>query len=107
LSKSENILSGIVDLAPKAGISDLLLPPLCRFFGSRRAKLLAGSAVFGFLHIVFYNPISPLLSIFAGYFLTDSYLRHGSLKKLTIEHAFYGDMVFTVGLGIYFLLHAV
>jgi hypothetical protein len=60
--------------------------------------------VFGFIHVVFHNPVSPLLSWLCGFFLVSSYLVHRSLKWVAIEHALYGDMVFTVGLGIYFLV---
>ncbi|MDE2029057.1 MAG: hypothetical protein KGI97_00670 [Alphaproteobacteria bacterium] len=61
-------------------------------------------AAFGFVHIVFHNPVSPLLALICGFFLAGSYMRHASLKKAAIEHALYGDMVFTAGLGVYFLV---
>jgi len=62
------------------------------------------AALFGFIHVVFHNPISPLLSLLCGFFIAGSYLIHRSLKIAAIEHALYGDMVFTVGLGFYFLV---
>jgi membrane protease YdiL (CAAX protease family) len=67
--------------------------------------LLAVSAfAFSFGHILFHNPISLILSAICGLFLGWSYRRHASLKKVVLEHALYGDMVFTIGLGIYFVL---
>ena len=73
-----------------------------------KAWMMAVSAfVFGYIHIVFHNPVSPLLSFICGFFLSASYAAHQSLKKAAIEHALYGDMVFTVGLGYYFLVNPV
>lgn len=67
--------------------------------------LIAASAFcFGFIHIVFHNPVSPLLSALAGIIVGHSYTQHRSLKWAVIEHAAYGCMVFTVGLGFYFLV---
>jgi membrane protease YdiL (CAAX protease family) len=66
--------------------------------------LTASAFVFGFIHIVFHNPVSPLLSLLCGFFLAGSYFAHKSLKRAALEHALYGDMVFTVGLGYYFLV---
>jgi len=72
---------------------------------SRNGEMLAAAGfAFGFIHIVFHNPISPLLSFICGFFLSSSYAVHQSLKRATIEHGFYGDMVFTVGLGYYFIV---
>jgi hypothetical protein len=72
-------------------------------FPQEYMMLSASAFVFGFIHIVFHNPISPLLSLICGFFLASSYRAHQSLKKAAIEHALYGDMVFTIGLGVYFL----
>ena len=74
-------------------------------FPSTWLMLMVNAVLFGFIHIVFHNPVSPFLSLLCGFFLGGSYLSHQSLKKASIEHALYGDMVFTVGLGLYFLVH--
>lgn len=74
-------------------------------FPEKWMKLAVSALIFGFIHIVFHNPISPLLSVLCGFFLASSYLEHNSLKRVTLEHALYGDMVFTIGLGLYFLVH--
>ena len=68
------------------------------------ALIAASAFCFGFVHIVFHNPVSPLLSAAAGGIIGHSYTRHRSLKWAAIEHAAYGCMVFTVGLGFYFLV---
>jgi len=71
------------------------------------AMALASSFAFGFVHIVFHNPVSPILSFVCGFFLCSSTLAHRSLKRAAIEHAIYGDMVFTIGLGLYFVIHPI
>ena len=74
-------------------------------FPQNWVMLAISACIFGFIHIVFHNEIAPLLSVLGGFFLASSYARHASLKKAAIEHALYGDMLFTVGLGYYFLVH--
>ena len=78
-----------------------------RLFHKKGSMLLASAFAFGYVHIVFGNPIAPLLSLICGYYLASSYFTHHSLKKVTIEHAFYGNMVFTIGLGYYFITHTI
>jgi len=75
-------------------------------FPKEGVMLTISAILFGFIHVVFHNPVSPLLSLFCGFFLAGSYLAHRSLQKAALEHALYGDMVFTVGLGFYFLVQA-
>jgi len=84
------------------------------FFARRYAKLfpgtlpmiLANAFCFGFIHVMFHNWVSPLLSAVAGALFAWSYSQHRSLKWAAIEHAAYGCMVFTVGIGFYFLVGA-
>lgn len=63
---------------------------------------LASVTAFAFMHIIFGNAIAPLLTIPGGYLFSRTYARTGSLPAAAIEHAAYGDIVFTVGLGVYF-----
>jgi uncharacterized protein len=62
----------------------------------------ASVLTFAFLHIIFGNLVAPLLTIPRGYLFTRTYVRTGSLVAVSIEHAVYGNIVFTVGLGVYF-----
>ena len=59
---------------------------------------------FGFIHLVFHNLVSPFLCLLAGGLFAHSYQQHRALKWAVLEHAAYGCMVFTVGLGSYFLV---
>lgn len=73
-------------------------------FGDGYVMVLASAFVFGFVHIVFNNAVSPILSAIGGAIFAFGYTQHRSLKWVALEHAAYGCMVFTVGLGQYFLV---
>jgi membrane protease YdiL (CAAX protease family) len=74
-----------------------------KLFGNPRLLLLANAGCFALIHVVFHNWVSPLLCLVGGYIFASSYARHRSLKWAVIEHAAYGCLVFTAGLGFYFL----
>ncbi|MGB4101689.1 MAG: CPBP family glutamic-type intramembrane protease [Alphaproteobacteria bacterium] len=57
---------------------------------------------FGYLHIVLHNWVAPVLSVFGSILFTASYSQHQSLKWVSIEHAAYGCMIFTLGYGWFF-----
>jgi membrane protease YdiL (CAAX protease family) len=64
--------------------------------------LLASAATFGFMHIVFRNPLAVLLTFFGGILFAWRYQQTGSLLVAGLEHSLYGCWLFTVGLGQYF-----
>jgi uncharacterized protein len=72
------------------------------FFPGRWMMILASAAAFGFLHIVFRNPLAPALTLFGGILFALRYAETGSLATSSFEHALYGCWLFTVGLGAYF-----
>lgn len=57
---------------------------------------------FGYMHIVLQNAAAPLISVIGGLIFAYGYHQHRSLKWASIEHAAYGCMIFTIGLGWYF-----
>ncbi len=67
--------------------------------GRGAGAVLAGATLFGFVHIVFGNWISVLLSGAGGVLFARTYLTSGSLALASIEHALYGNFIFTIGLG--------
>jgi hypothetical protein len=73
-----------------------------RLFGSEHRLIWASVLTFAFLHIIFGNLVAPLLTLPGGYLFARTYVRTGSLSAVAIEHATYGNIVFTVGLGAYF-----
>lgn len=62
---------------------------------------------FGFAHIALDNWVAPALCAIGGLMFAQTYARTRSLALVSLEHALYGDMVFTLGLGRYFYHGAV
>lgn len=62
----------------------------------------ASALGFGWLHIVFANPVAPLLCLLGGWLFADTYRRTGSLRLTVAEHTLYGALVFSVGIGDFF-----
>ena len=97
----------------------LLYPPLsalpqqfiyCCFFFERYGDffkqpwlLISMSALaFGFAHVLFINPVAPVLSLVAGFIFAESFYKTRSLSLVALEHTLYGNALFTIGLGWYF-----
>lgn len=71
------------------------------FPGPRRAAL-AGAAAFGFAHIIFGNVLAVVMTLAGGWLFARRYQRTRSLFVVSVEHAAYGLLIFTVGLGGFF-----
>ena len=67
-----------------------------------RALILLSAAVFGFMHIIFRNPLAPALTFAGGLMFAWRYTRSHSLAVSTLEHSLYGCLLFTIGLGQFF-----
>lgn len=78
-----------------------------RIFPSTLAMVLASGILFGAAHLIFQNWVAPLLCVIGGIFFAHTYAKTRSLALAVIEHALYGCMMFTVGLGPYFYHGAV
>jgi hypothetical protein len=70
--------------------------------GGTLGWVLASALLFGTAHIFLGNPVAPVMSFIGGILFANTYARTRSLALVSIEHALYGDMLFTVGLGQYF-----
>jgi membrane protease YdiL (CAAX protease family) len=66
------------------------------------ARTWASVLAFSFLHIVFGNWVAVALTLPAGWIFARTYRTTGSLALASLEHAVYGCIVFTVGLGRFF-----
>jgi len=86
---------------------------LFRIFIFRRYKklflrnwlLVAASGIsFSFAHILYYHPVSMILTLIAGIYLARVYSRTGSVLYTAILHGILGMFVYTLGLGEYFWL---
>lgn len=68
-----------------------------------RTAMIAGSAVaFGWAHIIYGEWISVILSAIGGVVFGITWFRSRSLMLVALQHALFGQWVFTVGLGSYF-----
>jgi len=71
-------------------------------FGDGRLMRWVNALAFGWAHAFMLNWIAPLLSAAAGYLFADTWQRTRNLRAVWLEHALYGQIVFTVGLGWFF-----
>lgn len=71
-------------------------------FGEGRGYLAASAIAFGCVHLMFLNWIAPAMTLIGGGLFASSYRRSRSLALACFEHALYGCLVFTLGLGWYF-----
>ncbi len=71
-------------------------------FGSGILIILASAMAFGFVHIIFGNWLAVTLCIFGGLLFSLTYQHTGSLLFTCVDHAIFGNFVFTIGLGRFF-----
>ena len=71
-------------------------------FKNKKVLIFVNAFLFSFAHIIYLNPIVILFTFIGGLIMAQSYSKHNSLIKVSIEHGLYGDIVFTSGLGVYF-----
>jgi len=72
-------------------------------FPRMETSLLASALVFAWLHMIFRNHFAVILTLVGGWFFAQTYARTHSLRLVCLEHALYGYLIFTIGLGNYFL----
>lgn len=72
------------------------------FFGRGAGFVVASAAAFGFAHVVFRSWTAVGLTAVGGALFAATFRRTGSLGLVTLEHALYGLLVFTIGLGGHF-----
>ncbi|MEV6926579.1 CPBP family intramembrane glutamic endopeptidase [Dactylosporangium sp. NPDC051485] len=70
----------------------------------RTEKIAAGASAvsFGLAHLLFGNPIAVILTLLGGWLFARRYQQTRSLFTVCVEHAAYGLLIFTVGLGRFF-----
>jgi CAAX protease family protein len=67
-------------------------------FRSPRLAIIANALLFGWAHVVAHNFLAVLLTALGGLLLASSYQRTRSTLLVAVEHALYGDFLFTVGM---------
>lgn len=71
-------------------------------FKTRELTIIASGLAFGMAHIIFQNWVAPLLTAVGGILFALTYAKHRALSLVSLEHALFGDFIFTIGLGYYF-----
>ncbi|MBE0663589.1 MAG: CPBP family intramembrane metalloprotease [Bacteroidales bacterium] len=69
---------------------------------NKKLLLFLNAFLFAFMHIIFNNWIALFGGFIVGIFWAQTYLRNQSLLTVSIEHAIYGNFIYTIGLGHYF-----
>lgn len=75
-----------------------------RLFGKNWQLILASGITFSFMHIVYYDPVSMILTFVGGIYFAMVYRQTRSVLFSALMHGVTGMMVFAVGLGQYFWL---
>lgn len=71
-------------------------------FGGGAGMIAASAMLFGFVHIIFGSWIPIALTTLGGVLFGLTYRKSGSLLLACLEHALFGDFIFTIGIGRYF-----
>jgi len=71
-------------------------------FGSRWTMLFASGLAFGFVHIIFGNWLAVALCVLGGLLFAFTYYSSNSLLLTCLDHAIFGNFIFTIGLGRFF-----
>ncbi|MBU0799867.1 MAG: CPBP family intramembrane metalloprotease, partial [Alphaproteobacteria bacterium] len=71
-------------------------------WGTGKGYIVASALAFGYMHIIFLNAPAVIMTAALGLILARDYARHRSLALVCVEHALYGCLIFTVGLGSFF-----
>lgn len=70
------------------------------------ALIVLSALAFGWMHMVFRNPLAVGMTLAGGLLFAWRYAETGSLAISSLEHALYGCLLFTAGLGRYFYIGA-
>lgn len=76
-------------------------------FANPRQMIQMNAISFSLAHLFYNNWVALLLSFLGGYLFAWRYHRSRSLPLVSLEHALWGDFLFTVGLGWYFYSGAI
>lgn len=64
--------------------------------------MFSNAFIFGLTHFIYGNWVAPIATFLAGWIFIWNYYRTRSLLNVTLEHYFYGIIMFTIGFGYFF-----
>ena len=68
-------------------------------FPGKQSMVFVSALTFGFAHIIYCNIPAVLLTMIGGYLFALTYQRSKSILVVSLEHALYGCLLYTIGLG--------
>ena len=74
-----------------------------RLFPDPRIMVLASGVSFGLAHLFYGNWVAPLVAGLGGVLFGYRYLSSRSLVAVGMEHGLWGNLLYTIGLGWFFL----
>lgn len=72
------------------------------FLFNEKQAMIVNALLFGILHLIFHNPVAVAGGTLTGLFWYQTYRHTGSLWAVSLEHAMYGNLIYTIGFGHYF-----
>lgn len=78
-----------------------------RLFRSEDAYVIVNALAFSYAHIIMHNAFALAMCFIGGLLMAVTYERSRSTLAVSIEHAMYGCLLFTIGWGYYFFGGAV
>ncbi len=77
------------------------------FGGRPRLFIVLNALSFALSHLFYANWVAPVLSFFGGLLFAWRYQHSRSLPTVSVEHALWGNFLFTTGIGWYFYSGAI
>ena len=74
-----------------------------QLFPSARSRWLFSSCSFSFAHLFYGNWIAVTLSFAGGLLFGYRFIKSGSTALVVVEHSLWGIIIFSIGLGSYFV----
>jgi membrane protease YdiL (CAAX protease family) len=71
-------------------------------FSEKWQIITVNALLFGYMHIIFQNWVAIGLTVLGGFLFASMYERTRSTLFVSLTHALYGELIFTIGLGTYF-----
>ncbi|WP_051205249.1 CPBP family intramembrane glutamic endopeptidase [Salinimicrobium xinjiangense] len=64
--------------------------------------MFSNAFIFGLTHFIYANWVAPIATFLAGWIFIYNYYKTRSLLNVSLEHYFYGLIMFTIGFGYFF-----
>lgn len=64
--------------------------------------MLSNAIIFGLTHFIYGNWVAPIATFLVSWILIFNYFGSQSLLNVSLEHYFYGLVMFTIGFGFFF-----